>query len=170
MKPKTTTTSSPSSSSAAVATGNPTASALTPNSFDGKNGRGESVLTGKGNVNTSAGNTTTINPISAEEEYERQFFLLRVFVLGTIGCVFSVLGLMFWIYFMYLWKTWDSGKRENMATATSAVEVPYSESSHGALSQKRNSSDGSLEANPYTNDDDTIEGTKYCINIYHFFL
>ena len=53
-----------------------------------------------------------MNPISAEEDYERQFFILRMIVLGTIGCVFSILGLIFWVYFVYLWKTWDSGKQE----------------------------------------------------------
>ena len=56
-------------------------------------------------------NSTTVNPISAEEDYERQFFILRMIVLGTIGCVFSILGLIFWVYFVYLWKTWDSGKQ-----------------------------------------------------------
>ena len=57
-------------------------------------------------------NSTTVNPISAEEDYERQFFILRMIVLGTIGCVFSILGLIFWVYFVYLWKTWDSGKQK----------------------------------------------------------
>ena len=55
-----------------------------------------------------------MNPISAEEDYERQFFILRMIVLGTIGCVFSILGLIFWVYFVYLWKTWDSGKQKDV--------------------------------------------------------
>ena len=82
-----------------------TASALTPNSF-ANNPKGSP--SGNGN-NSSSNNSTTINPVSSEEEFEHQFFILRCFVLGTIGCVFSVLVLMFWIYFMYLWRTWDSG-------------------------------------------------------------
>ena len=67
--------------------------------------------------------------MSAEEEYERQFFYLRVFVLGSIGCVFSTLVLMFWIYFMYLWRTWDSGsKREQMAACPeTGFEIPGGE-------------------------------------------
>ena len=72
MKPKTTTTSSP-SSSAAAATGNPTASALTPNSF--ANNPRASDTAGKGSANNNSSqsnNTTTVNPMSAEEEYERQ--------------------------------------------------------------------------------------------------
>jgi len=166
MKPKTTTTSSPSSSSAAAATGNPTASALTPNSF-ANNARGGpasgsgGASAGNGNVNnnnnSNSHNSTTVNPISAEEDFEHSFFILRMIVLGTIGCVFSILGLIFWVYFVYLWKTWDSGKREQMATVTS-VEVPNSESHSGAV-QKRNSSEGSIEAYPYANEDtnETIE-------------
>jgi hypothetical protein len=51
-----------------------------------------------------------------------------------------------------------AGKREQMATVTS-VEVPSSESYCGAV-QKRNSSEGSIEAYPYANEDtnETIEG------------
>ena len=63
-------------------------------------------------------NSTTVNPISAEEDYERQFFILRMIVLGTIGCVFSILGLIFWVYFVYLWKTWDSGKPGKQISGT----------------------------------------------------
>jgi hypothetical protein len=110
----------PSLSSAAAATGNPTASALTPNSF-ANNARGGpasgsgGASAGNGNVNnnnnSNSHNSTTVNPISAEEDYEHQFFVLRMIVLGTIGCVFSILGLIFWVYFVYLWRTWDSGKQ-----------------------------------------------------------
>ena len=111
----------PSSSSAAAATGNPTASALTPNSFaNNAQGRPASgsggALAGNGNVNnnnnSNSHNSTTVNPISVEEDFEHNFFILRMIVLGTIGCVFSILGLIFWVYFVYLWKTWDSGKQE----------------------------------------------------------
>ena len=51
-----------------------------------------------------------------------------------------------------------AGKREQMATATS-VEVPNSES-HSGAEKKRNSSEGSIEADPYANEDtnETIEG------------
>ena len=76
LKP-TTTTSLPtsSSSSSTFATGDPTASALTPNSNS------------KGNNNDLSNpkpiqNATTVNPLLEIQEYERQFFLLRV--LGKI--------------------------------------------------------------------------------------
>ena len=105
LKPKATTTLSPESSPPSSA-GSPTASALTPHTFGAKI---------QNQNNNSTNTSTTSIPISPEEEYERNFFLLRVFVLGTIGCVFSTLVLMFWIYFMYLWKTWDSGKRSASA-------------------------------------------------------
>ena len=108
LRPRTTTTSSPSSIAASEAdieaTGDPTASALTPNTYFRT-------------TNTSAiQNNTSVNAVSEAEEYERNFFLLRVLVLGTIGCVFSTLTLMFWIYFMYLWRTWDAGKRDSAAS------------------------------------------------------
>ena len=121
LRPRTTTTSSPSSSSslssqgntAVEATGDPTASALTPNTY-------LNAIRGSSATNTSAiQNSTTsaedlsVNVLSEKEEYERNFFLLRVLVLGTIGCVFSTLTLMFWVYFMYLWRTWDAGKRDS---------------------------------------------------------
>ena len=51
-----------------------------------------------------------MDPFLLEKEYEKQFLMLRICVLGTIGSVLSSLALMFWIYFMYLWRTWDSGK------------------------------------------------------------
>ena len=113
LKPRTTTTSSPSSSSsqgtAVEATGDPTASALTPNTY--LNAVGSIRATNTSAIQNST--TTAVNILSEKEEYERKFFLLRVFVLGTIGCVFSTLTLMFWIYFMYLWRTWDAGKRDS---------------------------------------------------------
>ena len=48
-----------------------------------------------------------------------------------------------------------------MATVTS-VEVPNSES-HSGAEKKRNSSEGSIEADPYANEDtnETIEGKKW---------
>ena len=113
LKPRTTTTSSPSSSSsqgtAVEATGDPTASALTPNTY--LNAVGSIRATNTSAIQNST--ATAVNILSEKEEYERKFFLLRVFVLGTIGCVFSTLTLMFWIYFMYLWRTWDAGKRDS---------------------------------------------------------
>ena len=66
-----------------------------------------------------------------------------------------------WLYFL-------AGKREQMATVTS-VEVPNSES-HSGAEKKRNSSEGSIEAYPYANEDtnETIEGkilnSTYCKN------
>ncbi len=36
-----------------------------------------------------------------------------MFVLGGVGFVLATLTSMFWAYFMYLWKTWDAGKRES---------------------------------------------------------
>ena len=35
-----------------------------------------------------------------------------MFVLGGVGLVLASLTGAFWAYFMYLWKTWDNGKRE----------------------------------------------------------
>ena len=51
-----------------------------------------------------------------------------------------------------------AGKREQTMTVTS-VEVPNSES-HSGAEKKRNSSEGSIEAYPYANEDtnETIEG------------
>ena len=56
-----------------------------------------------------------------------------------------------WLYFF-------AGKREQTMTVTS-VEVPNSES-HSGAEKKRNSSEGSIEAYPYANEDtnETIEG------------
>ncbi len=93
------------------------ASALTPNShanhgLNTNSNLGLDVAAGEtltGNA-TASSSSTTQNPLTELQEYERQFFLLRVFVLGSIGCVLSTLALMFWIYFMYLWKTWDTTK------------------------------------------------------------
>ena len=45
---------------------------------------------------------------SYEEEYQKQFFYLRVFVLGGVGLVLGTLALIFWLYFLYLWRTWDA--------------------------------------------------------------
>ena len=73
-----------------------------------------------------------MNPLSAKQEYDRQFFILRVIVLGTIGGVLSTLVLMFWIYFMYLWRTWDSGKREQPMTIVAGHhEFPQGKLSKG---------------------------------------
>ena len=50
-----------------------------------------------------------------EDEYQRQFFLLKVFVLGGVGSVLTILAALFWAYFMYLWKTLDSSlKRDHV--------------------------------------------------------
>ena len=38
--------------------------------------------------------------------------LLQMFVLGGVGFVLASLTGAFWAYFMYLWKTWDNGKRD----------------------------------------------------------
>ena len=35
-----------------------------------------------------------------------------MFVLGGVGFVLASLTGAFWAYFMYLWKTWDNGKRD----------------------------------------------------------
>ena len=78
LKP-TTTTSEPASpwSSAASATGDPTASALTPHGkFD------------PSNAPKTTQNATTIDPLWAEKEYERQFFMLRVFGKSS-SCLFT---------------------------------------------------------------------------------
>ena len=124
LKPKTTTTSSPeASSSSSSATGNPTASALTPNSF----AKSPSVSYNATNQISSTSSVKNITAINAEEEFQRQFFILRVFVLGSIGCVFSTLVLMFLVYFMYLWRTWDSGtKRDQNAGGPSDSGVEFS--------------------------------------------
>ena len=59
-----------------------------------------------------------------------------------------------------------------MATVTS-VEVPNSES-HSGAEKKRNSSEGSIEADPYANEDtnETIEGkilhSTYWISVLEF--
>jgi len=37
-----------------------------------------------------------------------------MFVLGGVGFVLATLTATFWAYFMYLWKTWDTGKRESI--------------------------------------------------------
>ena len=104
---KPTTTTIPASSvpslSTSYATGDPTASALTP-----QHGLNETSLSGTSSKNNN--NATTVDPFLLEKQYEKQFLMLRICVLGTIGSVLSSLALMFWIYFMYLWRTWDSGK------------------------------------------------------------
>jgi len=38
--------------------------------------------------------------------------IFQLFVLGGVGLVLASLTGAFWAYFMYLWKTWDNGKRE----------------------------------------------------------
>ena len=59
-----------------------------------------------------------------------------------------------------------AGKREQTMTVTS-VEVPNSES-HSGAEKKRNSSEGSIEAYPYANEDtnETIEGKILLKNRY----
>ena len=50
-----------------------------------------------------------------EEEYQRQFFLLKVFVLSGVGSVLTILAALFWAYFMYLWRTLDNSlKRDHV--------------------------------------------------------
>lgn len=129
-----------STASTSLNTGNPpTASALTPNS------QAMNTLTVQPTLNN---NSTTINPLTEIQEYERNFYYLRVFVLGTIGCVLSTLALMFWIYFMYLWKTWDSG---NKRESTSVMPVLPN-------GQRRRSSTGSTEdPDPYAQNEDFEE-------------
>lgn len=39
-------------------------------------------------------------------------FVLQLVVLGGVGFVLATLTGVFWAYFMYLWKTWESGKKE----------------------------------------------------------
>lgn len=79
-------------------------------------------------------NTTTPLPYSNrapprdEEEYQRQFFLLKIFVLGGIGFVFLILAVIFWSYYMYLWRTWDSNKRPDAGP----LEEQYAEILDGA--------------------------------------
>ena len=97
---------------------------------------------------SSPSNTTTAVPLTPEEEYERQFFILRVLVLGTIGCVFSTLLLLFWVYFMYLWKTWDSGsKRDQMSSCSEANIQPTQVLEDGGNNE-------SVHANESNNEDD----------------
>lgn len=61
-------------------------------------------------------NLINIKGISTEEEeYQRQFFLLKVFVLGGVGSVITLLAAIFWAYFMYLWRTLDNSlKRDHV--------------------------------------------------------
>ena len=41
--------------------------------------------------------------------------MLKVFVLGGVGSVLTLLAALFWAYFMYLWKTLDSSlKRDHV--------------------------------------------------------
>lgn len=62
-----------------------------------------------------SGNTTLSSLIiENREEYQRKFFLLKVFILGGISIVLGTLAVIFWTYFMYLWRTWDT-KREPTA-------------------------------------------------------
>lgn len=70
-------------------------------------------------LTTSSPSYVWTTPLSIENtpEYKRQFFLLKMFVLGGIGSVFAVLAVLFWIYFMYLWRTWDANKREHLTAA-----------------------------------------------------
>jgi hypothetical protein len=44
-------------------------------------------------------------------------FGIQLFVLGGVGLVLASLTGAFWAYFMYLWKTWDNGKRDPTVTA-----------------------------------------------------
>lgn len=37
--------------------------------------------------------------------------LSQVFILGGIGLVLGGLAVIFWTYFMYLWRSWDVNKR-----------------------------------------------------------
>ena len=46
------------------------------------------------------------------EDYQRRFFMLKVFVLGGIGIVLGILAVIFWIYFFILYQTWDANKRD----------------------------------------------------------
>jgi hypothetical protein len=41
--------------------------------------------------------------------------MLKIFVLGGVGSVLTLLAALFWAYFMYLWKTLDSSlKRDHV--------------------------------------------------------
>lgn len=41
--------------------------------------------------------------------------MLKVFVLGGVGSVLTLLAVLFWVYFMYLWKTLDNSlKRDHV--------------------------------------------------------
>jgi hypothetical protein len=146
LKPRTTTTLSPSSpssssssSSAAAATGDPTASALTPH-----------IIFSKINTTSSSSNSSSSVTSSAVADYEYQFFILRVIVLGTIGCVFSVLGLTFWIYFVYLWRTWDSAppKRDPIPASETFDEEKPSEKSE---TEGDNNDEAAPEPHPHFN-------------------
>ena len=54
-------------------------------------------------------------PTTEEEEYQKKFFMLKVFVLGGVGSVLTLLAALFWAYFMYLWKTLDNSlKRDHV--------------------------------------------------------
>ncbi|XP_040581464.1 uncharacterized protein [Lepeophtheirus salmonis] len=43
-----------------------------------------------------------------EKEYQRNFFFLKVFILGGMCFVLGSLALLFWLYFMFLWRSWES--------------------------------------------------------------
>ena len=61
-----------------------------------------------------------------EEEYQRKFFLLKVFVLGGVGSVLTILAALFWAYFMYLWRTLDNSlKRDHVIGGGPGGGVDY---------------------------------------------
>ena len=51
--------------------------------------------------------------------------MLKVFVIGGIGVVLGSLLVLFWAYFMYLWRTWDS--KRDPSSMYDAAQAEYDE-------------------------------------------
>ena len=81
----------------------------------------------------------TKNEAELIEEYRQQFFLLKIFVLGTIGLVLTGLVGLFWAYFLYLWKTLDNSlKRDHVVMGPDGPEATTFHT-NDALQQRKNS-------------------------------
>ena len=51
--------------------------------------------------------------------------MLKVLVIGGIGLVLGSLLVMFWAYFMYLWRTWDT--KRDPGSMYDAAQAEYDE-------------------------------------------